>query len=586
MEEKNGDERMQAIKQLGGFLGPYKFFTLIAPLLMVLEVTMDLLQPTIMQHMIDTGIANSDNPYVLKMFIWMLMSAVFGLVGGIGCSYYSSKAAIQFASDVRQSLFEKMLTYSAKERDAFTTGKLITILTSDVESVQRAFMMTLRIFVRGPLLFIGAVIIVFVTARELFSILLIIVPILIIAMYFFTKYSGVLYRRVQEAIDGVNTKLQENLAGIRVVKAFRRETQQIEQFSGLNDTLTKRFITAEQIVGVLVPFTMFVVNLAIVAALWLGAIKVEAGTLQVGVILAFINYLTIILNGLMTSSMVLMQIARAIPSGERIVDVLNKEVAVKEAENPLTSPIQGAIDFHNVSYRYYETAEDVLKNITFSVKPGQTVGLIGKTGSGKSTLVKLLPRLFDPTGGEIHLDGKPLKDYAISTLRNHIGFTSQKALLFSGAIDHNIRLGKEDATSEELQQALDAACATEFVDRLDKGLAYELSQGATNLSGGQKQRLALTRALVRQPAILVLDDTTSALDSASEKHVQQAIGNQYKDTTTFIVASKIASIQQADLILVVEDGEIVGQGTHQQLLQNNKPYQAIYASQQKAGVQQ
>ncbi|MEB2281183.1 ABC transporter ATP-binding protein/permease [Lysinibacillus xylanilyticus] len=577
---------MQAIKQLGGFLGPYKFFTLIAPLLMVLEVTMDLLQPTIMQHMIDTGIANSDNPYVLKMFIWMLMSAVFGLVGGIGCSYYSSKAAIHFASDVRQSLYEKMMTYSAKERDAFTTGKLITILTSDVESVQRAFMMTLRIFVRGPLLFIGAVIIVFVTARELFSILLIIVPILIIAMYFFTKYSGVLYRRVQEAIDGVNTKLHENLAGIRVVKAFRRETQQIEQFSGLNDTLTKRFITAEQIVGVLVPFTMFVVNLGIVAALWLGAIKVEAGTLQVGVILAFINYLTIILNGLMTSSMVLMQIARAIPSGERIVDVLNKEVAVKEAENPLTSPIQGAIDFHNVSYRYYESAEDVLKNITFSVKPGQTVGLIGKTGSGKSTLVKLLPRLFDPTGGEIHLDGKPLKDYAISTLRKHIGFTSQKALLFSGAIDNNIRLGKEDATSEEVQQALDAACATEFVDRLDKGLAYELSQGATNLSGGQKQRLALTRALVRQPAILVLDDTTSALDSASEKHVQQAIANQYKDTTTFIVASKIASIQQADLILVVEDGEIVGQGTHQQLLQNNKPYQAIYASQQKAGVQQ
>lgn len=241
----------------------------------------------------------------------------------------------------------------------------------------------------------------------------------------FTKYSGVLYRRVQEAIDGVNTKLQENLAGIRVVKAFRRETQQIEQFSGLNDTLTKRFITAEQIVCVLVPFTMFVVNLGIVAALWLGAIKVEAGTLQVGAILAFINYLTIILNGLMTSSMVLMQIARAIPSGERIVDVLNK-VAVKEAENPLTSPIQGAIDFHNVSYRYYESAEDVLKNITFSVKPGQTVGLIGKTGSGKSTLVKLLPRLFDPTGGEIHLDGKPLNDYAISTLRKHIGFTSQK----------------------------------------------------------------------------------------------------------------------------------------------------------------
>ena len=577
---------MQAVRQLGRFLGPYKFFTLIAPILMVLEVTMDLIQPTIMQHMIDTGIANGDNPYVLKMFIFMLISAVLGLVGGLGCSIYSSKAAIHFASDVRQSLYEKMMTYSAKERDAFTTGKLITILTSDVESIQRAFMMTLRIFVRGPLLFIGAVIIVFVTARELFSILLVIVPILIIAMFFFTKYSGVLYRKVQEAIDGVNTKLQENLAGIRVVKAFRRESHQVEQFAGLNDTLTKRFITAEQIVGLLVPFTMFIVNLGIVAALWLGAIKVEAGIVQVGVILAFINYLTIILNGLMSSSMVLMQIARALPSGERIVDVLNKEVAVQEAAQPITSSIHGNIDFENVRYRYYETSEDVLKNITFSVKAGQTVGLIGKTGSGKSTLVKLLPRLFDPTSGNIMLDGKPLKQYALSTLRAHIGFTSQKALLFSGSIEKNIRLGKEQATQGELKQALDGACATEFVEKLDHGLAHELSQGATNLSGGQKQRLALTRAFVRQPAILVLDDTTSALDSASEKHVQQAINEHFQNTTTFIVASKITSIQQADLILVLEDGEIVGQGTHQQLLQNNQPYQAIYASQQKAGEQQ
>lgn len=577
---------MQVVKQLGRYLGPYKFFTLIAPILMVLEVTMDLIQPTIMQHMIDTGIANGDNPYVFQMFVLMLMSAVLGLVGGIGCSFYSSKAAIHFASDVRQSLYEKMMTYSAKERDAFTTGKLITILTSDVESVQRAFMMTLRIFVRGPLLFIGAVIIVFVTARELFSILLVIVPILIMAMYFFTKYSGVLYRKVQEAIDGVNTKLQENLAGIRVVKAFRREKHQVEQFAMLNDTLTKRFITAEQIVGILVPFTMFVVNIGIVAALWLGAIKVETGTLQVGVILAFINYLTIILNGLMSSSMVLMQIARALPSGERIVDVLNREVAVTEVAQPITTSIQGMIDFQNVSYRYYENSEDVLKNITFSVQVGQTIGIIGKTGSGKSTLVKLLPRLVDPTSGVILLDGKPLHQYALATLRKHIGFTSQKALLFSGTIEKNIRFGKEEATQQELQLALDAACATEFVAKLEQGPAHELSQGATNLSGGQKQRLALTRAFVRRPAILVLDDTTSALDSASEKQVQQAINGQFQETTTFIVASKITSIQQADLILVLEDGEIVGQGTHQHLLQNNKPYKAIYASQQKAGERQ
>lgn len=577
---------MQAIKQLGQFLAPYKFFTIIAPLLMIIEVTMDLIQPTFMQHMIDTGIANSDNAYVLSMFGWMLGSAVLGLVGGIGCSYFSSKAAIHFSSDVRQALFEKMMMYSAKERDVFTTGKLITILTSDVESIQRAFMMTLRIFVRGPLLFIGAIIIVFVTARELFSILLIIVPILILAMFFFTKYSGILYRRVQEAIDGVNTKLQENLAGIRVVKAFRREQQQVEQFGVLNDSLTKRFISAEQIVGILVPVTMFVVNIGIVAALWLGAIKVEAGALEVGVILAFINYLTIILNGLMSSSMVLMQIARAFPSGERIVDVLNREVAVKEAEYAVSSKIQGAIEFNNVSYRYYETAEDVLKNVTFSVKAGQTVGMIGKTGSGKSTLVKLLPRLFDPTNGEILLDGKPLKYYELKTLRESIGFTSQKAMLFSGTIEKNIRLGHEQATVDELKDAMGAACASEFVEKLEDGLAHQLSQGATNLSGGQKQRLALTRALVRKPAILVLDDTTSALDSVSEKVVQQAIATNFPHTTTFIVASKIASIQQADLILVMEDGQLVGQGTHQQLLIDNEIYQAIYASQQKAGEQQ
>lgn len=405
-------------------------------------------------------------------------------------------------------------------------------------------------------------------------------------MYFFTKYSGVLYRKVQEVIDGVNTKLQENLAGIRVVKAFRREKHQVEQFAMLNDTLTKRFITAEQIVGILVPFTMFVVNIGIVAALWLGAIKVETGTLQVGVILAFINYLTIILNGLMSSSMVLMQIARALPSGERIVDVLNREVAVTEVAQPITTSIQGMIDFQNVSYRYYENSEDVLKNITFSVQVGQTIGIIGKTGSGKSTLVKLLPRLVDPTSGVILLDGKPLHQYALATLRKHIGFTSQKALLFSGKIEKNIRFGKEEATQQELQLALDAACATEFVAKLEQGPAHELSQGATNLSGGQKQRLALTRAFVRRPAILVLDDTTSALDSASEKQVQQAINEQFQETTTFIVASKITSIQQADLILVLEDGEIVGQGTHQHLLQNNKPYKAIYASQQKAGERQ
>ncbi|CAM5638280.1 Multidrug ABC transporter ATP-binding protein OS=Lysinibacillus sphaericus OX=1421 GN=LS41612_10280 PE=4 SV=1 [Lysinibacillus sphaericus] len=468
-----------------------------------------------------------------------------------------------------------------------------------MESVQRAFMMTLRIFVRGPLLFIGAVIIVFVTARELFSILLVIVPILIMAMYFFTKYSGVLYRKVQEAIDGVNTKLQENLAGIRVVKAFRREKHQVEQFAMLNDTLTKRFITAEQIVGILVPFTMFVVNIGIVAALWLGAIKVETGTLQVGVILAFINYLTIILNGLMSSSMVLMQIARALPSGERIVDVLNREVAVTEVAQPIKTSIQGMIDFQNVSYRYYENSEDVLKNITFSVQVGQTIGIIGKTGSGKSTLVKLLPRLVDPTSGVILLDGKPLHQYALPTLRKHIGFTSQKALLFSGTIEknirfgkirkrvgvvlqdtylftgtirENIRFGKLDATDAEVEEAAKIANAHNFIKYLPAQYDTVVQAGGANLSQGQRQLLAIARAILENADILILDEATSSVDTQTEVDIQKGLQHLMQGRTSFVIAHRLKTIENANQIFVIQQGEIVEQGNHQQLMQQQGIY--------------
>ena len=573
---------MQAVKQLGVYLKPYRLLAIIAPLLMVLEVAMDLLQPMIMQYMIDTGIANGDHAYVVTMFIWMIVTAILGLFGGVGCTFFSSKAAIYFATDIREHLFKKMMYIPAEKREHITTGKLMTILTSDIESVQRAFMMMLRIFVRGPLLFLGAVIIVFFTARELFSILLIIVPILIVIMYFFTKYSGVLYRKVQEAMDRLNTKLQENLAGIRVVKAFRREKQQIDQFQTINESLTSRFMQAEQIVALLVPLTMFIVNLGIVAALWLGVIKLESNSIQIGVILAFINYLTIILNGLMSSSMVLMQIARALPSAERITDVLNERSEQDQGMDD-AAKVNGEITFDHVSYRYNETSENVLKDIHFTVKSGQKVGIIGKTGSGKTTLVKLLPRLLIPTEGQVLLDGKNLSAYTLTGLRKQIGFTTQRALLFAKTVRENVLDGNEHASEEDVMTALEQACASEFVEAFDDGVDHQIAQAAGNLSGGQKQRLALARAFIRKPKILILDDTTSALDSISENIVQETITNEFPASTIFIVASKISSVQHADIILVMDDGEIVGKGTHQELLHTNEHYQAIYATQKKVG---
>ena len=571
---------MQAAKHLLKYLKPYTYLAIIGPLLMVVEVTMDLIQPTIMQHIIDTGIANQNHTYVITMGLLMILSAIIGLIGGVGCSIYSSRAAVHFASDIRKDLFNTITHFSSRNKDTFGTGKLITIMTNDVETLQRALMMTLKIFVRGPLLFIGSVVIVFLTARQLFPVLLVVVPILMICMYFFTKVSGTLFQKVQEAIDSVNTKLQENLAGIRVIKAFNRKDHHIKEFTNVNSHLTQKNIRGDQMVGILMPLTMFIINMGIVAGLWMGVIKVSNDTLQVGVILAFINYLTIIMNGLISSSNVLVQIARAFPSANRIQQVLQTETDIQNNKHAYTpTVIKGKVSFNNVSFSYSKNGEYILKIISFCAQPGETIGVIGTTGSGKSTLVKLIPRLFDCDKGDIEIDGISIKNYDLQTLRNAIGFTPQKATLFSGSIEENVKYGRQDATDEEMNTALSSSCASEFVSVFEDGYQHELSQGATNLSGGQKQRLSIARAFIRRPAILILDDSTSAVDTLSENTIQKAIREQYKDCTTFVVASKISSIKHANQILVMEDGELVGKGTHQQLLKDNNIYQEIYSTQ-------
>jgi ATP-binding cassette, subfamily B, multidrug efflux pump len=557
---------------------------IIAPILMCIEVLMDLLQPALMQKMIDTGITNQDHVYVIKLGLFMLLSAVVGLVGGVTNGINATKVAVHFATDLRRDVFKKTEQFSNQNTDSFGTGKLITILTTDVASLQQAVLMSLRVFVRGPLLFIGSVIIVWFTARELFPVLLVAIPILIVCIYYFSVTSGKLYSKVQKAMDQVNTKLKEMLAGIRVIKAFDRHHYEQSHFKTVNDELMKRNMSAEQLVLTLMPIMMFIVNLGVIAGLWMGVIKVNEGTLQVGVILAFINYLNIMMNGLMTSSHVLMQIARAFPSAERIVQVLETKVDITENDQAISkSDIQGNVEFRNVDFSYSKNGKYVLENISFLAKAGQTIGIIGSTGSGKSTLVKLIPRLYDPDTGEIFIDGVNVKNMTLPSLRSAIAFVPQKATLFSGTIEDNLRFGKENATAVELETAVQSAAASEFIDRYEDRFKHLLMQGATNLSGGQKQRISMARSFIRKPKILILDDSTSAIDALSEATVQQAIKQRFTDMTVFIISSKISSMIEADQILVLEDGRIESSGTHDELLSTSKVYRDIYISQSGRG---
>lgn len=567
---------MNSFLALVNYLKPYKLIVWLGPLCMIVEVTMDLLQPTIMQTIIDKGIATSDSRYVVSMSILMLLSAIIGLFGGMGSTIFSTRSAIHFSTDLRRDVFEQINYFSGENTDKFGTGKLITIMTNDITAVQQAVMMTLRIFVRGPIMFFGSIIIVFFTARELFPILLLVVPLLTILIVLFTIKAGKLFHFVQKAIDRVNTKLQENLAGIRVIKAFGTQNHEMKQFQKVNKELTAVNIRADQLIMGLMPILLFIVNMGIVAAIWMGAIKVDNGSLNVGVIVAFINYLTIIMNSLMTSSNVLMQITRAFPSAGRIVDVLNTEQDIIQSEQPLDPKLdKGTLEFKNVSFSYSKNGERVLSNVSFHVSSGQTLGIIGATGSGKTTLVKLLPRLYDVDEGEILLNGRNIKQIDIEKLRQSIGFVPQKALLFSGTIKRNLSHGKPDATMEDMTEALRNAEALQFVNQLDPEFAYELMQGATNLSGGQRQRLSLARAFIRKPSIMILDDSTSAVDAISESRIRKVLLNEYPHSTKIIISSKLSSIKYADQILVLEDGKVTGLGSHNELYHTNELYHEL-----------
>ncbi|MFN8489539.1 MAG: ABC transporter ATP-binding protein [Caldilineaceae bacterium] len=579
---------MQATRKLSHFLKPYWHWSILAPLTMILEVAMDLLQPRLLQQIIDEGITHSNMTVVIHTGIWMAVFAIIGLGGGAGCTIFAVWAAQGFGADLRRALFGKVQTLSFGNLDKLETGKLITRLTNDVNQVQEVVMMLLRVMVRAPLLMVGSVVMGVLTSPQLSLLFVFLIPVVLVFLIWIINKSFPMFSQVQQRLDTLNTVLQENLAGVRVVKAFVRAQHEIQRFRRANDNLMDQNITAVRTVAVTMPFMMLVVNSGIVVTLWIGGVQVKAGGLQVGQVVAFINYLMQGLMSLMMVSMLTMRISRAEASAQRVQEVLASQ---PEIQNKLTAlktfQSQGRVAFENVTFSYNGADHDpVLKQINFVAEPGQTVAFLGATGSGKSSLINLIPRFYDVTQGRIALDGTDIRDIDEHALRRKIGIALQESVLFSGTIRDNIRYGRPDADDEAVIAAAKMAQAHDFISRFPEGYDALVGQRGVNLSGGQKQRIAIARALLTQPDVLILDDSTSAVDVETEARIQEALVRLRQGRTSFVVAQRISTVLTADKILVLDDGRIVAEGNHAELLATSPIYREIYESQMDSGVMQ
>jgi len=563
------------------FLKPYWVLAVTAPSFMVLEVMMDLAQPMLMQRIVDIGIANGDAAYVWSTLVLMLLVALLGFAGGIGCSYFSAKAAINAGTDIREEVFSHVQNLSFSNVDKLKTGNLITTLTNDIVQVQRMMMMMMRIMVKAPIQFVGSLIMTYIISPRLFLILLVLVPLLSMTMVILFKKGYPLYRVVQSKLDAVNTVMQENLSGIRVVKAFVREDFERERFSKANDDYMDSTVKVSRIMAVMFPIIMILLNVGIVAVLWFGNIEVANGNIQVGKVIAFINYLLQLLISIMMVAGMMMMYSRAQASAERIEEVLETVPDINDCEDAVcTDGLDGDLVFEKVSFSYGDHAiEPVLTDISFTAKKGEKVAIIGSTGSGKSTLVNLIPRLYDVSGGRITIGGVDIRNMKRTFLRSRISIVLQQSLLFSGTIGDNIRYGKSDATMSELDESARAAGAEEFIESFENGYDTLLGQKGVNLSGGQKQRISIARGLIRKPYILILDDSTSAVDVATEVKIQSALKTKTKNSIVVMVAQRISSILDADQIIVLEEGKIAGKGNHRTLIENNQVYREIFESQ-------
>lgn len=550
---------------------------------MLTEVLGEILLPRIMGNMLDIGIGEGAGMgYITRQALLMLGSIIVLICGGIGGHYFSIKAAVNFSSDVRKAVFDKIQTFSFKNIDEFSTGSLVTRLTNDVTQVMNLTRMALIMAMRSPGLMIGGVIMACSINMQLAMILLVMIPVLAAAIIILLKISFPRFNTMQQKLDNLNSRTQENITNVRVIKSFVRNDLEIERFEESSRDLREATLNALKIVVCTMPVMTLAVNIATVVTIWRGGNYVVWGGMGIGSLSAIIQYITQILSSLMMVSMVIINSSRAAASLKRISAVLDAEPDINDEHAAHKDKLveAGKIEFRHVSFKYYKNREDnVLTDISFTVDHGETVGIVGVTGSGKTSLVQLIPRLYDPTEGEILVDDVNVKDYSLYNLREGVGMVLQKNVLFSGSIEDNLRWGDADASMDEIRGAARSAQADGFVSTFTDGYNMELGQGGVNVSGGQKQRLCIARALLKKPKILILDDSTSAVDTATESQIRKTLSEELKDTTKIIIAQRISSVVNADKIIVMNDGRIVGEGTHDELMKSSEDYREIYYSQ-------
>ncbi len=573
------------------YVRPYLYAFILGPIFMIVEVIGEVLMPKLLQMIIDNGIGTDgegDIGYIIGIGALMVVTALLMMLGGVMGAFFAIRASVNFAADLRQDLFEKVQKFSFANIERFSTGSLVTRLTNDVTNLQNTVSMALRMMLRAPGMLIGALIMAFAMNPELAAVLIVIIPLLIIALMLIMKTAFPRFNIMQKKIDNVNSVVQENITNARVVKSFVRESHEVGKFDAANSDLKDNSMSAFKIVILTQPVMTLAMNITTILVVWLGGKQILGGSMPIGELTAFTTYVVQILMSLMFVSMIMIMGSRALASSARIKEVLNTEIdlnddeAVKNAaegrENPKVNV--GSVEFRNVSFKYYKKrSQKVLSDISFKIEPGQVVGIIGSTGSGKTSLVQLIPRLYDVTEGEVLVDGVNVKDYMLDDLRNGVAMVLQNNVLFSGSIEDNLRWGDENADEEDIRRVAEYAQADGFVQSFTDGYKTFINQGGVNVSGGQKQRLCIARALLKHPKILILDDSTSAVDTATEAIIRSNFLKEIPETTKLIIAQRISSVIDADNIIVLNEGGIVGMGTHDELMKSCGTYQEIYYSQ-------
>jgi ATP-binding cassette, subfamily B, multidrug efflux pump len=568
------------LKKLIPYMKPYRLTAVICPLLVLAEVIIDIMMPSLMSSIVDMGIRSSDMDYIYRTGMLMIVLALIALGSGAFSNRLAAISSQGFGYQVRQGLFEKIQDFSFANLDRFSIPSLVTRLTNDVNNLQQSVMMGLRMLVRAPFMMILALIMVLRINSRLSMIFLIAIPLLAFSLYFILSNAHPRFRALQKKIDQLNTSVQENLVGIRVIKSFVRADYEKKRFREANNSLMNSAIHAVSLVILNGPMMQLIMYACIISILWFGGSMVAGGTLLTGQLIGFITYVTQILMSLMMLSMLFLMLTRAKASAERILEVFDTDIDIVGKENGITEIADGSIEYRDVSFSYPGNSMDYdLSHIKVSIRSGEIIGILGSTGSGKSTLVQLLPRLYDATEGSVVLGGRDVKDYSLSALRNAVSMVLQKNTLFTGTILENLLWGNENATQEDIRDACEAAQAWGFISQMPSGLDTVLGQGGINLSGGQKQRLCIARALLKHPKVLILDDSTSAVDMATDAKIRHAFKTHLKGITTLVIAQRIASIEHADRIIVIDNGHIDGIGTHEQMLESNSIYKDIYTAQ-------